>query len=313
MMRKALSSQKTKLLLENPGAAPAATGLITSVSKSQPASLVFADIAALAVGDPVLIIGTGFASLDGRSWVIATLDINTRVGTLANSDTSRETVDYSPNAAWIKHAFTDLCVTTYTITQSPAAQISVTSLCSESQEFITGFSDPGTMTADFFLVPDDPDYLALREAQQDGEERLLRIVYRNKAVRTVPVIVQAINESGGVDQAVQGSLTLKLAGPDVLTMPPEDQIANYVLIPVAVPSSGNAPLYVTLTLNESGGSASSFEIDWKDGSTTTITTAHSSTHTYDNAGQFRPSVVATIAGNDTAPFNANIVTVQETP
>ncbi|WP_368707097.1 hypothetical protein [Paraburkholderia sp. EG286A] len=313
-MKKAISAQKTKFMLENPNAPAAATGFITSLSKSAPATAIFSDVSALREGAPVYIIGTGFASIDNRSWVVQGIDINSRAATLANSDTSREPGDFNPTAAFIMRAFTDLCVVSYQINQTAAAEINVTTLCDDEQSFLAGFSDPGTLTFDFFINATDPAYQALREAQKDGMERMLEIIYRNKAVRTVPVIVQSINESGGVDQAIQGSATLKITGPDVLTMPPGDQTLDYVLIPVVVPTSGNVPLDVTLTLNEAGGQASQFKIDWKDGSAVQTTNNHQATHAYTSAGQFRPSVVAVIAGYETAPFAAqNTVTVQRLP
>lgn len=313
-MRKAISAAKTKLLLENLDAPADATGLLRSVSKSQPATAIFDDVSKLRNGAAVYIIGTGFASIDGRSWVVQDIDINTRAARLANTDTSRETEAFNPNGAWVLHAYTDLCVVSYSTTAAAAAEIDVTTLCDEEKSFLVGFSDPGTLTFDFFVNPIDPDYQALREAQKDGRERMLEIVYRNGAVRTLPVIVQSINESGGVDQAIQGSATLKIAGADVLTMPPGEQVLDYVLIPIVAPSTGNVPLAVTLTLNEAGGAATKFEIDWRDGTALQSTTLHQASHTYTAAGQYQPSIVATVAGAETAPFRSqNIVTVQRLP
>jgi PKD repeat protein len=313
-MKKAISAQKTKMYLENPDAPAAASGLLRNVSKSQPAVAIFDNVSNLRSGAGVYVIGTGFSSIDGQSWVLQNIDPETKSAELANSDTSNENGDFSANAAWVLHAYIDVCAVSYQVNQNTAADIDTTTLCDDEKTSLVGFSDPGTLTFDFFIDPTDPDYQALRDAQKDGEVRLFEIVYRNKAVRTLPVIVQNINESGGVDQAVQGSATLKITGPDVLTMPPGEQTPNYVLIPVATPQQGTAPLDVTLTLNEAGGQGSAFKIDWKDDSPVTATASHQAVHTYQKAGQYQPTVIATVAGSETAPFKSQtIVNVQRLP
>jgi hypothetical protein len=313
-MKKAISAQKTKMFLENPDAPAAASGLLTSVSKSEPAVAVFNDVSHLRNGAAIFIIGTGFASLDGRSWVVQAIDINTKSATLARSNTTYETGNYNPNAAWVLHAYIDVCAVSYQVNQDAAAEIDTTTLCDEEMTSLVGFADPGTLTFDFFIDPTDADYQAMRDAQKDGRERMFEIHYRNGAVRTLPVIVQSINESGGVNQAIQGAATLKVTGADVLTMPPEQVTPNYVLIPVISPTAGNAPLEVLMTINEAGGTATQFMIDWKDGTAPQTTTSHQATHTFTTPGQYRPTVVATIAGSQTAPFYAQTyVTVQRLP
>lgn len=311
-MKKAISAQKTRMYLEDLTAAAAANGLLTSLSKSQPAVAVFDDVSKLRSGAAVYFIGTGFDTIDGQSWVIQNIDVNTKSAELANSDTSNETGDFSAaGAAWILHAYADMCVVSYQINENAAAEIDTTTLCDDEKTSLAGFSDPGTMTFDFFIDPTDPDYHALLAADKDKEVRWFEIVYRNKAVRTLPVIVQSISESGGVDQAVQGSVTLKVAGAPVLTQPPGEVTPNYVLIPTATPSIGDVPLEVLLTLNEAGGTATKFTIDWKDESAPTESSSKQVSHTYEKAGQYQPTIVATVEGSDTAPFRCqNIVTVQ---
>lgn len=313
-MKKAISAQKTKMYLENPNAPAAATGLLRSVSKSSPAVAIFDDVSKLRSGAAVYVIGTGFSSIDGQSWVLQNIDTETKSAELANTDTSAETGDFNANAAWVLRAYLDVCAVSYQVNQNTAAEIDTTTLCDDGKTSLVGFSDPGTLTFDFFIDPTDSDYQALRDAQKDGEPRMFEIVYRNKAVRTLPVIVQAINESGGVDQAVQGSATLKITGPDVLTMPPGEQTPNYALIPVATPQQGVVPLDIALTLNEAGGQATNFVIDWKDGSEPQSTTNRQSLHTYTAPGQYQPTVVATVAGSDTAPFRSQtIINAQRLP
>ncbi|WP_395066193.1 Ig-like domain-containing protein [Paraburkholderia silvatlantica] len=313
-MKKAISAQKTRMYLENPDAPAAATGLLKGGSKSKPCVVIFDSVSQLRNGAAVFVIGTGFASIDGQSWVVQNIDQEAKSATLANTDTSGETGDWGANAAWVLRSYIDLCVASYQISQNAAAEIDTTTLCDDEKTSLVGFGDPGTFTCDFFPNPTDEDYLALRAAQQDGKARILEIIYRNKAVRTLPVIVQSLNESGGVDQAVQGSATFKVTGKDVLTQPPGQTTENYVLIPIAAPATGQMPLQVTLTLNEAGGTATQFVIDWRDGSPKQTTSSHQASHSYTAPGTYQPVVVATIEGSLSAPFKCQgVVTVQAPP
>ncbi|CAB3758588.1 phage tail tube protein [Paraburkholderia humisilvae] len=312
-MKKAISAQKTRMYLENLDAPAAATGLLRGGSKSKPCVVQFDDATKLRSGAAIFIIGSGWSSIDLKSWVVQNINLDSKTAELANSDTSAETETFGANAAWLLRSYIDVCAVSYQINQNAAADIDTTTLCDDEKTSLVGFGDPGTLTFDFFIDPTDPDYQELRDAQKDGRTRMFEIVYRNKATRTLPVIVQSVNESGGVDQAVQGSATLKITGPDVLTMPPGQTTDNYVLIPVLAPVTGQTPLDVTLTLNEAGGAASKYAIDWKDGGSVEQATTKVISHTYIKAGSFTPSVIATVAGSLTAPFKAQTTAVVSAP
>ncbi|MBB5469371.1 PKD repeat protein [Paraburkholderia sp. CI2] len=313
-MKKAISAAQTRMYLENLNAPADGTGLVNGASMSEPCVIQLDDVSKLRNGASIFLIGTGWTSLDLKSWVVQNIDYTAKTATLAQSDTSGETDPIGANAAWLLHAYVDVCAKSYQINENAAASIDTTTLCDDAKTSLVGFSDPGTLTFDFFIDPTDPDYQELRAAQRDGKTRMFEVVYQNKAVRTLPVIVQSVNESGGVDQAVQGAGTMKITGPDVLTMPPGQATANYVLIPVLSPTTGQAPLDVTLTLNEAGGVATGFSINWKDGSPLEQVTTMIVSHQYLTAGSYTPSVIATVSGQATAPFKAqNAVTVEAPP
>jgi hypothetical protein len=302
-MKKAISAQKTRMFLEDTDAPAVGTGKLLSGSKSQPCVVKFDDITKVRNGRAVLVIGTGFASLDGQSWIVQNIDLQAKTAELAGSDTSGESATWSTQAAWIEHVYIDVCVKSYQLNETAAAQIDTTTLCDDEKTFLVGFSDPGTLTFDFFFDPTDPDYQTLVEAKKKGDERFFEIHYRNGAIRTLPVIVQAVNEAGGVDQAIQGSATIKVTDAPVLTMPPWIATPNYLLVPIfSEPTTGAAPFSATLALNESGGSATSFEIDWQDGTPAETVTSAQATHSYQNVGTYQPMVKATIGGSQTAPF-----------
>lgn len=295
-MKKAISAQNTKMFLENPNAAPIASGILTSASLSEPCVVIFDDVSKMANGEPIYITGSGWPSLDNQEWVVQNLDKNAKAASLANSNASDETAAWKPDATWTLNAFADVCAHAYAINQNPATSIDTTTLCDNEKTFLVGFRDPGTLTFDFYIDPTDPDYLALLEAYDDGEVRMFEIIYRNGAVRTLPVIVQSINETGGVDQAVHGAATLKITGQPILTQPTSKAPPTYLLTTAIAPTTGVSPLTATLTLTESGAHATSFAVDWGDSSA--VETVPGGTvmteHTYAIAGAFDGTVTPTI-------------------
>lgn len=310
-MKKAISAQNTKMYIENLNAAPIATGKLTGGSQSQPCYVTFDDISKIKGGVPIYVTGTGWTSLDNQEWVLQDLDQDSKTGALYGSDTSKETAEFDADQAMYQvNTFADVCAVSYAVNQNAATSIDTTTLCDDEKTSLVGFRDPGTLTFDFFIDPTDPDYLALLDAYDDGEERMFEIIYRNGAVRTLPVIVQSINETGGVDQAVKGSATLKITGSAILTQPVITITGPYALIPSVAPTTGPVPLDVTITLTEQNGSASKYVIDWKDGSASdTVTGAKTKTHTYAAEGAFAPEVVATVSGKAQPKVTATPVTV----
>ena len=312
-MKKAISAQNTKMYLENPNAAPVATGAVTDASKSAPCFVTFDDVSNLKNGSPLYITGSGWASLDNQEWVLQNVDPDSLTGLLYNSNTTNETADFSSLAMYNVNAFADVCAQSYQINQNPATSIDTTTLCDDEKTSLVGFRDPGTLTFDFFIDPTDPDYLALLDAYDDGEERMFEIIYRNGAVRTLPVIVQSINETGGVDQAVHGSATLKITGQPILTQPTTAPLPAYDLTADVNPANGTAPLNTTLTLTEGNPNAraSKFVITWGDGTADDTLTGGALTkvHAFDTAGSYTPLVVATVFGVEQAGVQSNVVTV----
>ncbi|WP_250532435.1 hypothetical protein [Caballeronia sp. ATUFL_F1_KS39] len=313
-MKKAISAQGTKLYLEDLDSAAYATGQIVSASASDPVYVVLDDVSKLKNGEPIHITGSGWASLDNQAFVIQDLNPDAKTAALYGSDATGETDEFGDLAMWSLSTFVDLCARTYSIQQTPATSIDTTTLCDDEKTSLVGFRDPGSFTFDFFIDPTDPNYLALLQAYDDGEERMLEIVYRNKAVRTLPVMVQSVSETGGVDQAVAGSATLKITGAPVLTQPADSgqPAEQYNLSAAVTPASGDAPLHVTMQLTESGGAAAKYAIDWKDGSAVeTLVGAKTTTHNYDGAGSYTASVTATVGGKQQPAVQANPVTVTE--
>lgn len=310
-MKKAISAQNTKMYLENLNAAPIATGPIAAASKSAPCYVTFDDVTKMKDGVPIYITGTGWASLDNQEWIVQEMNTDSKTASLYGSDTTAEEEDADVDLGMYQvNAFIDVCAVSYAVNQNPATSIDTTTLCDDEKTSLVGFRDPGTLTFDFFIDPTDPDYLALLDAYDDGEERMFEIIYRNGAVRTLPVIVQSINETGGVDQAVKGSATLKITGSPVLTQPKSAQTPAYQVTGAVAPATGASPLNVTLTLTEQNGTASKFVVDWGDSTAIdTVTGATTKTHDYTAAGTFSAKITPTVSGADKQQVTANSVTV----
>ncbi|WP_116315127.1 phage tail tube protein [Cupriavidus taiwanensis] len=238
------------MYLTDPDAAPALSLTISGATQAAPCLLTLADVTSLNNGDAVTVTDSAWPSLDGKAFVAQNFDGSAKTVELKDSDTSGETAPIAGTAKLERLAYVDVCVASYQINQNAAAEIDTTTLCDTEKTSLVGFTDPGTLTFDFFVDPTDANYLALIEAQEDKQERTFIIHYSNGAVRSMPVIVQQVNESGGVDQAIQGSATLKITGKSTLTQPTTLKAGASVPGPVS-PSERVSPPPVTTTASPS--------------------------------------------------------------
>jgi PKD repeat protein len=74
------------------------------------------------------------------------------------------------------------------------------------------------------------------------------------------------------------------------------------------PASGLTPLQVNFTMTETGGSGSSFEWDFGDGSQHQTTQVNNTSHTYTTAGSYTPTVTPTVEGIVQSPVTGNTIT-----
>lgn len=208
-----MSSQGTKLYLSE----AEVTRPITNVSKAAPA-LVTITGAAPAVGDMVVPTGTGFASIDGKAFEVEA--VAAQVVTLKSSDTSLETGAGNTGNLGLYGALTEICVATFNRDSPAAATLDVTTLCDSARQQLTGMKNNGTWTAAGFYDPTSAGQVALRDAYDKGDKRLVDIVPPDKSHISFLSQINQLAETFGVDQPVALNTGGLVLGNVSYTMPP---------------------------------------------------------------------------------------------
>lgn len=93
-----------------------------------------------------------------------------------------------------------------------ASEIDVTTLKSIAREFIMGLQDFGTYKLEANYLPDDAGQQLLRDAQGSGEAQPLKATTSDGTVATFQAYVLSSPISGGVDDKVSTSFTLRITG-----------------------------------------------------------------------------------------------------
>lgn len=185
---------------------------ITAITAAAPAVITVdgADIGSFVVGGVVGIDGTGFASVDGKSFFIDAVGATTV--TLRGSDTSGEAGTIGEDAEATVHSQQEICFSSLTTSSPPATDIDVTTICDDQKKTLSGLPQPGTVQFEGFYDSVDAGYLAMVELFESGEETLVAIRFSDGSEIDLPVIVDSMSESIGVDQAVTYSATGKITG-----------------------------------------------------------------------------------------------------
>jgi hypothetical protein len=102
----------------------------------------------------------------------------------------------------------------FNIAGGQKAEIAVTTLCSTAVETRLGLPDYGEATMNVNFVPGDPAQVELEAANTDGLARWFKVVLPNGcAVLSFQAFVRQISLSIGVNQALQGTIGLRITGP----------------------------------------------------------------------------------------------------
>lgn len=111
-------------------------------------------------------------------------------------------------------------VKTFNLQQAEAADIDVTHLQSAAKEYLTGLQDNGTFGGDMNFVIEDPGQVAMRAAMAAQSEQSFKATFSDGATATFQGFVKSMPLSGGVDQAVTGTFSIKVTGVVTLTPAP---------------------------------------------------------------------------------------------
>ena len=191
-------------------------------------------ITAVTNADPVVVSCTGSPPVVGSivrfGEVTGMPEISGLAGYVTDSSTGTFTVDIDGStfaAAGTAGTatlltFVEGCeIKTFNGFDGQAAEVDITTLCSEAREYLIGLQDFGNFGFDVNLVPNDPFQMELMEAKSAREKRTFTLTLPpgedGKQFEYVfNAFVRQFSISGGVDQAISGSVSLRITGEPTL-------------------------------------------------------------------------------------------------
>ncbi len=184
---------------------------ITSISNANPAVITFdASATGYKEGDIVSFAGTGKPELDGKSFVLGTVDSTTHTAVLLGANLSKlsnpiATTDLGAAAAAHVFAATDeitLCLSSLGISVDTPGTVSVATYCDPTASLPASVSQAGTLSMGGYIDITDPGYALLLDAEIDGKTRILKIKLPDNGFIVVPVTVSNVAFSLPIDGAV---------------------------------------------------------------------------------------------------------------
>jgi len=214
----ALSSQGVELRVgDQPSDDTGPTSVtITTLSKTNPSTLVASSMTGLDTGLPVAFSGTSNADVDGKSFVLgaenaspASFDVTGLNGTGWVADIAAGKV--TP-VTWL-----NLCETkTFTGFDGQASEMDVTTLCSVAKEVRVGLQDYGNFNFTMNYVPSDPGTMEMQEAKAEGKPRWFQLDLPDDQGQWVfQAYVRQMTIAGGVDQPLTTNVVLRITGAPV--------------------------------------------------------------------------------------------------
>lgn len=185
-MASAYSTKGTKVCVLK-GSATATSIVPTSISKAAPAVLTVASSAGIATGDLIKIPATGttgatgFAELDGKTWVVGAVTGTTIA--LVGSDTTASTGTLAAGVSVSAYPSTAnmlcLCLSSITFNPESANTVSVATFCDPTATIPSQVVGAGTIDIAGYIDITDPGYKELIAAEADGKSRQWRITLGN--------------------------------------------------------------------------------------------------------------------------------------
>ena len=103
-------------------------------------------------------------------------------------------------------------VQTFSWEDGEGSDIDITDLDSTSKEYLVGLQDPGNFSVGLTVYSDDPGQAACVAAKASGDIKDFKIELPNGKLRNFSGIVKSMPESGGVDSAYTGSMSIRISG-----------------------------------------------------------------------------------------------------
>jgi hypothetical protein len=212
----AVNAQGSQLCVSKKDGGSAVT--ISAVTKANPAVVSSTD--AVKVGDIVKFGSvTGMPEIDGKLAVVTKITAGTSFE--VNIDASGYAAAGTAGTATVQELICGCETKSYSGFDGSSAEVDVTTMCSTAREYISGLQDFGSFSFDVNLVPGDEFQIELNKAKAALEKRtfVLRIPPDNEGVQYAYVFdafVRSFSISGGVDQALSGSVSLRVTGEPIL-------------------------------------------------------------------------------------------------
>jgi len=217
---KAINAQGSIISIDDGDGTPIAITGITKAASAVVSSLT----AGVAIGDAVRFGPvTDMPEIEGMTGVVtaATAGTSFTVDIDSSGFVAPGTAGTASELVFVKGCE----VKTFNGFDGQAAEIDVTTLCSTAREYLPGLQDFGAFNFDVNLVPNDPFQVECNEAKAAGEKRTFTLLLPPgqdgaQFMYVFDGFVRQFTISGGVDQAVAGSVVLRVTGePALIEMP----------------------------------------------------------------------------------------------
>lgn len=181
----------------------------TAVSAANPAVVTVADVTGVTKDDLVTFADTGFAALDGKTFVVGTVDDTANTFEVVGGDTSgsTETLGGSPKAEVIQA--TDrikLCLATVEPSTETPGTTPVGTFCDPSATLPSSATSAGTITMTGYVdtsALSGDGYKELLKATEDGKERILEVILpQGLGYIVAPVTLASISWALPLDGAI---------------------------------------------------------------------------------------------------------------
>lgn len=199
----ASSTKGVKFCITKSGATPT-TITYTAITKAKPA-VVTATTTGLNDGDLITVTGTGMASIDGKSFVVAN-----KSGTdfeLEGSDTTGEVA--AGTGGTIKHYSAGdmacMCWSSFDLSVDEAGVISTATYCDPSSSVPSAVTSAGSISFAGYVGKSDADYTELLKMVDDGASHFLRIQHPTQGTWVAPITFSNVSYSFPIDGAVEYS------------------------------------------------------------------------------------------------------------
>lgn len=111
-------------------------------------------------------------------------------------------------------------IVSFTGFDGEASEIDVSHMQSTAKEFRMGLADSGGFSVDANYLPEDPGQVAVREAKDDRTLQTFRLTYSDGSKNQFTAFVKSAPQSGGVDDKISTSFSLRISGSVTFTAAP---------------------------------------------------------------------------------------------